>query len=157
MSVTFQIERWADFIAEADPLMERHWQESALDQERFKRKLNQRIYEDLEAKGMLHLLTVRRAGKLVGYYIADVFQHPHDADAGPMGFTDIYFVAPEERKAGLGIRLFVEAFKGLYARGAVKIYVSHKVHQDLGPILRTLGGRKSDVTYTFLPGGVPSA
>lgn len=150
MSLTFQVEPWSRFCVDADALMDRHWQESALDREKFPRALSAGVYSEADRAGSLCILTARRDGKICGYYISTIVAHPHYAGSGRMAFTDIYFLAPEERKAGLGIRLIIEAEQAMRERGAVKAYASTKIHQDLSPLFVGLGWKPTDITFTKL-------
>ncbi len=148
--MTYAIERWSDFYRDAKPLMERHWQEIALDKQFIPLSLNEQKYVDMEKSGILHVLSARHDGKLAGYFIAFVMPHIHYQDSGLMAFTDIYFMAPEFRKGTAGVRLFVEAEISLQLRGVRKVYLSTKLHHDNGPIFEKLGWKPTDRTYTKL-------
>lgn len=144
----FHVEPWRPFFEEARPLMQRHWEEIAVDQGTIKLSLNEERYQAMADGGILHVLAARADGALVGYYIAFLLPHVHYQDAGLMAFTDIYFMLPEFRRGSAGIRLFVEAEKSLRARGVVKTYLSTKVHKDNGPIFEKLGWKLTDRVYT---------
>ena len=59
----------------------------------------------------------------------------------------MYYIKPEYRK-GAGLRLL--KFMEVKAReaGAIKIYLSCKVHLDHSALFRMLGYRNSDYTFT---------
>lgn len=146
--ITFQIERWAPFFAEAEPIMQRHWEEIAIDRETIKLSLDRERYQQMDDAGILHILSAREHGILIGYYIAFILPHVHYKEAGLMAFTDIYYVERAARRGPIGMSLFVEAEKSLRARGVVKTYLSTKVHKDNGPIFERLGWTLTDRTYT---------
>jgi hypothetical protein len=145
--VTFHVERWREFYVDAQPLMRRHWQEIALDQENVPLALDLDRYQAMDDSGILHILAARVDGQLAGYFLAFVLPHVHYATAGLMAFTDIYFLAPEARLGANGIELFIEAEKSLAARGVVKAYISTKVHKDIGNIFEALGWTLTDRAF----------
>jgi hypothetical protein len=144
----YQVERWASFYPDAKPLMQRHWEEIALDRENIKLSLDEARYQGMDDAGILHILAMRDEGRLVGYYLAFLLPHVHYKEAGLMAFTDIYFVQPESRQATNGIQIFIEAEKSLREKGVVKAYLSTKVHHDNSPIFEALGWKLSDKSFT---------
>lgn len=146
--ISFQVEHWADFERDATELWPRHWEELALDKDKFALGIDFEKFRHLESLELLHLVTARNEGKIVGYYLAIVMPHMHYKDAGKMAFTDMYFILPEFRKGSVGIKLFTEAERTLKERGVVKAYLSCKAHKDVSTIFETLGWRLSDISYT---------
>ena len=146
--ITFQVEKWASYYPDAEPLMPQHWREMAMDQDRIKLSLDVPKYEQMEHNGVLHILTARDDGMLVGYYLAFIFPHFHYADAGLMAFTDIYWLKPEYRKGPTGALLFIEAERSLKARGVTKAYNSCKIHQDHTALFERLGWIPTDICFT---------
>lgn len=104
----------------------------------------------MEAKGILHILTVRDDGKMVGYYLAFVFPHVHYYSSGLMAFCDVYYLRPKYRRGSTGAVLFAEAERTLKEKGVVKAYLSCKVHQDHTELFEALGWRKSDFCFCKL-------
>ena len=145
-STTFQTESVEQFVLEATPLIYEHWQELGLD-------LDLRGDPDfdkmamLEKAGFWHVLTVRHNGALVGYLWALLTPHLHYRSSGLMLIVDAYYIKPEFRK-GMGLQLlkFMESFA--YARGAIKIYLTCKVHKDQSKLFTALGYRLSDYAFT---------
>ena len=146
--ITFQVEKWRPFHAEAGPIMQRHWEEIAIDRDKIQFSLDNARYEGMDDAGILHILTVRDSGNLMGYYIAFILPHVHYQHAGLMAFTDAYYVLPEARRGPVGMQLFAEAEKSLKERGVVKTYLSTKVHHDNGPLFERLGWKLTDRVYT---------
>ena len=107
----------------------------------------------MEKSGILHIVTIRSTGRLVGYYIAFVLpHHVHYSKAGIMAFTDIYYILREFRTGGTGTKLFIEAERTLRNRGVVKAYLSCKVHDDHTALFEGLGWKKTDYAFTKMLG-----
>jgi hypothetical protein len=150
ISCEFAVEPWADFWRDAkDELIPKHYAELALNQGKIPLSPDIEKYEAAERMGMTHIVTVRSAGKLVGYFIAAIVGHLHYKDAGLMAQTDIYYLSPEFRK-GTGLKMFAFLEESLKAKGVVKIYLSTKAHQDHGELFGRLGYQLSDRVFTKL-------
>lgn len=144
---TFHVEKWATFHRDAHPLFDMHWKELALDQAKIPLGLDSARFQVLCDQGLLHIVTARKAGVVIGYFVAIVMPHLHYKDAGLMAFTDMYFIRPGCRKGGCGVKLFTEAERTLRERGVVKAYLSTKVHQDHTQLFEKLGWRLSDKSF----------
>lgn len=144
--VTFQPETVDDWAKDAAPLYRRHWLELGLD-------LDLEISPDLaklrmlESAGIWKTVTARSDGNLVGYALAVFSKHLHYSTSDPMYIIDAYYVLPEYR-SGNGVKLL--KFTEYYAKslGAIKIYLSCKVHEDHSALFLALGYRLSD--YAFI-------
>lgn len=151
--LTFQVERWADFWRDCQELTPIHWKEAALDQDKISLSIKPENYQICDESGILHIVTVRDGEKMVGYFVANVVVHPHYKEAGLMAFTDMYFVHPDYRKGGTGVKLILEVERTLKARGVVKAYISTKVHENKSAMLTGLGWKPSDLSFTKYFGG----
>jgi GNAT superfamily N-acetyltransferase len=147
----FAVESWPDFWRDAEgALIYRHYQELALHQGQIPLSPDVEKYEAADKLGMAHIVTVRHEGKLVGYFIAAIIGHLHYKNAGPMATTDIYYLSPEFRTGGIGLKMLLFLEESLKAKGVVKIYLSTKAHQDHGPLFEALGYQLSDRVFTKL-------
>ena len=155
--VTFQVEKFSAFRDEAIPLFERHHREIAIDQDEIEYAPDWPQYDAMEKAGMLHCLTVRDAaehgkgpGKIVGYFIALLWRHPHYSRAGLMALTDVYYLAPEFRKGGTGAKMLIALEHSLKAVGVIKGYLSCKIHDDNDhqQLFEHLGWRFTDKAFT---------
>ncbi len=150
--ITFQLEKWDGFFADAaNGLMPLHWKELALDQDKFPLSVDNPRFSAIDGQGLLHILTARKDGELVGYFIAIVMPHLHYSTSGLMAFTDMYFMRKDCRGVA-GAKLFTEAERTLAERGVVKAYLSHKTHQDHTMLFEALGWKHTDKAYTKLLG-----
>lgn len=148
--INFQVEKWADCVAEMRLLWPEHWRELALDQDRIALGCDEAKYEQGEALGCLHIVTARAHGKLIGYYYGMLMHHLHYRDAGLMCYSDVYFLKPEWRRGAIGAQFIAAIKKSLREKGVVKLYMSTKVHQDHGSLFEHMGGKCSDRIFTFL-------
>jgi len=145
MALSFQIESIDCWIADARPLIFAHWQELGLD-------LDLAIDPDIEKMklmekmGLFFVLTARETDKLVGYLLALVSPHLHYKSSKPMLIVDAYYVTPEFRN-GAGVRLLKFMEETAHQKGAIKIYLSCKVHRDHSKLFESLGYRLSDFAF----------
>ena len=146
--VSFQVERWSEFWPEGVKHFPAHYDELSLDKGKFKLAPFWERYAELDNAGVVVVFTARVEGELVGYLCMMILPHLHYASAGNMAHTDMYFVAQEHRKGGLGARLFLFAQSELKKRGCVKMYTSCKVHQDHSAMFKALGFTLSDYFFT---------
>lgn len=94
------------------------------------------------------IVTARDRGRLVGYWVGALLPHMHYPEAGEMAHTDMYFLDPRYRTGGNGIRLIDMAEQEARKRGAVKFYISCKIHEDHTRMLEAMGFRKTDYVFT---------
>ncbi len=146
--LTYQIERWADFVKDGRELFPEHYKELARDQDKIKLDINEDLYVDADARGIGHIVTVRDSGKLAGYTILGLMPHLHYKSAGLMAMIDVYYLMPKYRKGGTGAKMIMFAESTLRKKGVTKIYFSTKVHQNNGPLLEAMGFTHSDDVYT---------
>lgn len=144
--ITFQLEAVEKWAAECTPLVRAHWLELGLD-------LDLEIAPDyakmkaLEDLGCFKVITARDNGRLVGYLLAVFSVHLHYKNSPPMFIVDAYYVSPECRK-GTGTRLIRFAETAARRLGAIKMYLSCKIHRDHSKLFEALGYQLSD--YAFI-------
>ena len=124
-----------------------------MDQERIPLAIDVAKYEQMDATGMLHIVTGRDGGQLIGYFMAFVFPHLHYCKSGLMSFVDVYYMRPMYRTGGLGLSLFLTAESTLKARGVTKMYGSCKAHQDHTKLFTAMGWKLTDLCFTKWIGG----
>jgi len=137
---------WAEMEREAEPLFMVHFDELALHKDVMPMGCDHEFYFNLERNNFLLVLTARRDGRLVGYYVGIVIgHHPHNKQGGKVSTTDMFYVLPEERKGGAGVKLLRFAENELRAQGVKKATISTKLHFENGALLDALGWEKTDV------------
>ena len=146
--IKFAVEKWSDCVAEIRPIAHMLWEDVAVDKEIFRAKIDERIYKELEEKGVLHLVTARKEGKLVGIYLSFLVLNPHYEGQGFMAFTDAYYLSRDCRNGNTGLQLFSFAEKAWREKGCTKAYTSHKIHRDRSALMKELGWTPRDIIYT---------
>lgn len=144
--ITFQVENWNDVMQEAKPLWYLHYEEVA--QNKDKMKLNPDIerLNLLNDNGMLHIVTARKQGELVGYHasVVETLMHYKDVLAAN---GDLYWLRKDCRGV-TAIRLFEEVEKTLKLRGIKIIYDITKIYADHGRLFEYLGYKPIERRYS---------
>lgn len=144
--LSFQLESVEKWALEAQPLYIQHWKELGLDQD-LEIAPDISKMKAIEALGMWKVVTARFEGRLVGYVLAVFSPHLHYSTSAPMFIVDAYYIMPEFR-TGNGAKLLKFAESVARSLGAIKIYLSCKVHEDHSALFTLLGYRLSD--YAFI-------
>ncbi len=147
--IAYQKETWAKLLPELPALFVMHWQEVGLDREKIPLDPDWERYALLEAQGILHMVTARDDGILIGYYVALVLPHLH-YKSSRTAFSDIFFIHPEYRRGLTGYKLFLETEKMLKKLGVQKSYVMTKQHLPLNILMKRLKYRFIEKIYTKL-------
>lgn len=144
--LSFQVESWSDLERDGKAIFEVHFDELALHKEAMPMGLDSAIYLELERLGRLLVVTARKGGTLVGYYMAILIDHhPHNKDGGKVSTTDMFYLGKEHRRGGAGARLLMRAEKELRNLGVKKASISTKLHFENGALMDALGWEKTDV------------
>ena len=137
MEITYQKEFFYYIMPELPALFMAHYDEVALDKEHMALSPAWKQYINLETAGVLHILTVRAGGELVGYFFNLVYPHLHYSDV-LCSFSDMFFMRPQYRKGWRGVKLFIENEKMLKALGVKKLFIMTKIHIDVIKIIERL-------------------
>ncbi len=144
----YQVEDYLSVLPEMREIYPEHWEEIALDRDVIKLEPDYKNYEKLAKAGLLHVVTMRVEGVLAGYHISIVAPHLHYASS-MTAFTDIFFVRKVHRVGLRGYFLLKFMRDSLFARGVQRIYMATKLHLDLDPLIKRLGGRPVERLYTI--------
>lgn len=106
-------------MAELLPLMEAHVQEVRPRRRNVKHDIDYPLHLRYEEQGLLHLMTVRFNGQLVGYAIAMVGPH---LDYKTTCWCSVikYYLAPQHRRGWTGINM-MKFFEEHMRKGKVKV------------------------------------
>jgi GNAT superfamily N-acetyltransferase len=149
--VTIQVDHFENFD-DAAYLFEPHWIETELDQDSIPVSIWREAYEEMWKNGVLHIVSVRKAGKIIGYHVTNVQPHIHHSET-IMGFTLAFYLAPEHRLGGIGIKLLKFVEKTLAEeRGVKKFYLTTKEKPDLSRLFEMLGYRPDERTFSKIIG-----
>ena len=144
--ISFAREPWANLWRDGQELFRQHYDELALHKQVMPFGLDNDFYLDLERRNFLLVLTARREGHLVGYYVGILIAyHPHNKNAGKVATTDMFYLAKDHRRGGAGVKLLQAVEAELRVQGVKKATISTKVHFENGELLEALGWEKTDV------------
>lgn len=148
-TLTFQRESFDSWLRDAEPLFYPHWKELTIDKELCGDPYpDVEKFRDVENRGRLLIVTARAEGQLVGYWVGAVLGHMHYPTSGDMAHTDMYFLHPDYRVGANGIELLEFAEQEARKAGAVKFYISCKIHADHTRLMEAMGFRKTDYVFT---------
>lgn len=146
--ITVQVERWKDVMTEAIPLWTPHYEEVGQNKERMKLNPDIDRYDSLDKAGQLHIVTVRKDGKLVGYHAGIVTTLLHYKDI-LINNSDLYWVDPSCRGAsGAAIKLFNEVARSSKARGVQVLYEATKLYLDHDRLFQHLSYKPIERRYS---------
>lgn len=145
----FAVESWAQYWPEAKPLVELHWQEIALDQEHVPLAVDEAGYVALDGAGILHIVTARDEGRLVGYWLGMVKGHLHYRTT-LHAVMDVVWLHPAYRRGVNGYQLFHAVERTLRQRGVVKVIMGCKLHLDFSRLYARLGYHEIERTWSKL-------
>ena len=148
--ISFQRELFANCISEAKPLLERHWEELARNKDLFPLDPDYDRYLELEKAGAFFVYTARRDGKLVGY-AAYLIHHNLHYRTMLFAESDLFWLAPEERKGVAGLKLLRFVENDLRENGVDVMHSTHKLeHGAAGKVLNFLGHTAIECGYAKL-------
>lgn len=146
---TYAVERWTDIAEELIPFVPLHWAELGVTKDDVPVSLDWGFFADKDAGGQLHTVTARHKGELVGYHVSLIGGHLHYKDT-LHAMVDLYFLLPEHRKQGNGVKMFQFAHKKLQEMGVVRIITGTKVHLPNDVLFEALGYQLTDRTYMLI-------
>lgn len=120
MTITFQKEMFVSIMPELPVLFYEHWKEVAVDRDKIALDIDWARYVSMEAQGILHVMTARDDGVLIGYYTALVMTHLHFKQSRT-AWSDMVFLLAPYRKTG----------KGLLTTGYLLICAAEKMLKNL--------------------------
>jgi len=147
--IEFKLENLANVKREAEPLLQQHWEEIALNKDIIKLNPDWRAYAELDRVNALRVFTARKDGKLVGYFVVIVSKALHYADH-LFANNDIIFLTKPARKGLTGVKLIKFAIDSLKAEGITKLHINTKAHQPFDPILERLGFEEIERVYSLV-------
>jgi hypothetical protein len=147
VTLEFFVERYADVVGEARPLLERHWDEIARNKESIKLSPDWVRYAALAERNQLLICTARAGARLVGYALYFIAPQIHYRET-MWAESDIFWIAPEFRRPTAALRLFAFAEDQLRARGVVVMHTRAKnAHPAAGRVLEHLGHEPIETVY----------
>jgi GNAT superfamily N-acetyltransferase len=145
--ITYQQESLVTTKEDARPLLEKHWEEIALNKDTIKLNPDWDAYADLEDAGILKIFTARFDGNLIGYFVVFVRSHIHYKD-NLFAYNDILYLDKDYRKGFTGAKLMKFAEKCLKEDGVSVLVVNTKRHKPFDVLLSWLGYRHIENIYS---------
>ena len=144
------LESWDDFWPEADALAREHWREVDEGVEPRRRYAPDAArMRAMNALGIMHIITARKAGRLVAYATWNV-----SPDVESMGLIiatqGAWYASPGVPTAGY--RVFEFSIAWLRSLGVQMIYPHHRTQgrgSNLGPFFRRWGAKHTQNTYSL--------
>ena len=93
----FALEALAQVKREAEPLLQQHYEEIALNKDKIKLNPDWRAYAELDKINALRVFTARKDGKLMGYFVVIVSKSLHYRDH-LFANNDIIFLTKAARR-----------------------------------------------------------
>lgn len=103
--IVFDEEKLSDIRDEIYPLLEKHWLEIGLYNDRVILDPDWDRYDTAESAGMLKTITARDKGKLIGYYIAIVAPALH-YQGSLYAVNDVVYLDGDYRNSKVGFKMF---------------------------------------------------
>lgn len=145
--ISIQKEEYLEVIEDIKPLVYEHGSETDLYQEHFTVDPDFEVYSAMDSNGTLQIFTARDEGKLVGYLVFFVSNHPHYKNT-KYASNDLLYVHPDYRKGGLIQNLFAFAEEYLKEDGVQVMTFHFKSHMDHPALAEIMGYDRAEVMYS---------
>jgi GNAT superfamily N-acetyltransferase len=133
--IKFQVEQFSKVVDEAQPLLERHWEEVALYKDFVPLSPNYARYASLEASGKLLIITGRIDAALIAYAAFHV-DFADNYSTVLFAINKLVWVMPEWRGRHAGVRLIKRCEQELLDRGVSVVHWRAKLtHPELAGLL----------------------
>nr|BAR35097.1 N-acetyltransferase GCN5 [uncultured Mediterranean phage uvMED] len=120
------------------PLLEKHWEQIAINKETIKLNPDWDEYQRLYFAGNLKIFTARDNEELVGYFITVVARNLHYKDH-LFAQNDVLYVKPDKRAGMTGFKLIKYAEIELKKMGVSVIHINTKVHAPFDSLMERMG------------------
>lgn len=145
--LTPSIESFTEKLDELKVLLPLHWEELALNKDKVPLDPQYEVYMQRELRGGLLFITLRDAGKLVGYFIGFIAPGLHYKTCLTLTM-DIFFVHPKARGQRGGVVLLKAVENECIRRGVDRMFLGSKLHKDASRLFEALGYSEVEKYYT---------
>lgn len=145
--ITAQVESLTGCLEEIKPLLPIHWEKLALNKDVVPLDPRYDIYLDRDSRGEALLITLRDAGKVVGYWVGFIAPNLH-YNTCLTHTLDIWNLLPgyEDGRAALILMRAVE--KEIKRRGVNRSFVGEKLHKPTGRLFTAFGYEPVETYYS---------
>lgn len=147
MSIVIAEESLKECLEELKPLLEEHYKEVALYQDKIDLAPEYDKYAALEDSGNLHTIVVRDSGKVIGYYISFIDTHIHYMNT-LYAINDVIYLDPEYRHTSVSSDLLEYAEKSLKEIGVSVITLHMKTYLPFEGLAKKHGFDKVEYCYS---------
>lgn len=145
--INFKVEKLSGVIDECQPLINKHWEEIALNKDSIPLDPDWGLYEQIEAAGNLFIVTARSVELLVGYSVYFISNNLHYKNLR-VAESDIFWLDPNWRRGSTGIKLLKASEGFLKSDGVDMIMSKVKLHNDVGVVFERLGYTPIERVYS---------
>ncbi len=144
--ITYQEELYDDIIEEMKPLFVEHYHEVAMYQDKIDLNPDYVAYKAMADAGVIHFLTVRDEGKMIGYTVTLLHAHPHYKDHD-MAVNDILYVHPDYRHGEVAPTL-LSKLEQIMKQNGVSVMTFHmKTHKPFETLMSFLAYDKAEALF----------
>lgn len=146
--LTFQVEEWPKVWRESQGLWGLHFEEVGEGKRRgWELSPDLGRLDRLHDMGVLHIVTARKDGELVGYHASIIERLLHYSQI-LAGKSDLYWIRPDCRTGRTPLRLFEMVESSSKARGVQILYDGTKLSHDHGRLFEHLGYQPIERRYS---------
>jgi GNAT superfamily N-acetyltransferase len=146
LSISYQEEKIADALEEMKPMLLKHWEELANYKDVRPLDVHYERYIQLNELGFMRMFTVRDGDKLVGYatfYLSHNLHYKNWFHA----INDVYYLDPDYRLTGIGIKFFEEIEEWLKSLGIRSAVVMDKINHSHEKFFKRMGYQPIEQNY----------
>lgn len=145
--ITAQVESMFDALDEALPMLQKHYEELALNKDKVPLDPDWNAYRRLDEQGAILCVTLRDKGRLVGYYTGFVLPDLHYKSCLSLKM-DIFWTHPDIRGGMAGVKLFRTVRAEAKRRGVKRMFAGSKHHKDASKLFEFLKMELVETYYT---------
>lgn len=149
--LTAHVEILTERLEDLKPFFPLHWEELALNQKQVPLDPQYDVYLRKDAAGEVMLVTLRKGGDIVGYFVGFVGPGLHYKTCLTLTM-DIFYILPEHRGDGGGFVLFKAVEAEAKRRGVQRMFVGSKMHKDASWLFEKLGYDPVETFYSLWMG-----
>lgn len=151
------VENLMERLDELKPLLNEHWQELALNQDKVPLDIRWEVYEEACKNNGVLFVTLRDEGRLAGYFCGFISPGLHYRTCLTLQM-DVFWLHPAYRgedslekmeELMLGEQLFKTVQAAARARGVQRIFAGSKMHKDASFLFEQLGYTEVERYFTL--------
>ena len=146
--ITFAVETLRECLDELLPILEAHFEEVNFDKDQVPHEPDWDDYMLLENSRMLHVVTARENGTLVGYCSTIINTSLHHRN-NVFGVNDALYLIPELRGTRVAYDMLKFVFADLKTRGVDHVHLSMKVTHPFDKLCEALGMHLEERLYSL--------